>query len=927
VSALVLDSATLADYIAVNDAAARALAVRNALADPVTVRVYDGGGQIMGQGTMAAPWGTAAGDTLTIGEVTAFNVLVSGTPDPSTWYLRFESGARWVRGAFGMSASGAAFRWSLASWSAGQLGTIGTATMVSHPGQTGPFWTIPDLPGVDATFNVAPGDLVPLTGLYDSNNSTPYFTATATNGAGQAVAIAIDSATGEITAPTPVAPLTTDSYDVVVDLTNAVTSTPLAVTLTLTGSGNVPYMATVYPLEGAVPSGQTITSADDANLRGSVLSAWPDGSAQVVVVAGKSNVSGSKAITLQSATVTDTPLTVQAIKNAVSTITTNFGSVQTLTLASVTPDWTWWANSQVICARYRLATGLGAMEAVIDIHAFADGRAFVEVVVENGKVNADAATVTSPATQTYTNATVAVNGTTIATVSSPALGMANPNSRRAGTYEAGGHEAGRAWYCRAEVTAGVASVPSGAQLFGLEVTHDTTSLQAVPFFFKPAVATSENLATKYAQTYDTYVPWSLCRLRIPGIDAGGDDQQLAPYTMEQSDYIVTGSAIARRAVLETTKALMTPHIHYRHTAGAVPTAAQSAGKSSYRFPYTWPRSPRTEPTFSRDASHIPAIGTVAFLCRPSPFIIELVQKFSIYTATEYNAVDGVHDYEQPRSRAWILRQYAQAVLLTPDSDSARKAGYRGWLYNSVAMYQQGLTQAWNQVRIFCGLTVSNGGNVGDDATSGNPMPRLQKNWYMHLFNAMTCGVVAAMKPLRDSAQVALLEKHADDVNYMQMKWFSDATAYEWRVVPYAVTIGTVVGSLDGGASGTSVDMGDGKPSTWLKLDLAGTPYTTPGPWMDWSGGGTNNQTLAPFNSFDTLPALTSSVTGTYGEPSYSSWLFGALVTAVERGTPGASAAWTKVYGTNGSDGGVTNLLTWRNGMATTPQANRWPRNI
>ena len=42
-------------------------------------------------------------------------------------------------------------------------------------------------------------------------------------------------------------------------------------------------------------------------------------------------------------------------------------------------DWIWWQSPQVICARYRLSCGLGAMEAVIDIHAYA-GRALVEVV-------------------------------------------------------------------------------------------------------------------------------------------------------------------------------------------------------------------------------------------------------------------------------------------------------------------------------------------------------------------------------------------------------------------------------------------------------------------------------------------------------------------------------------------------------------------
>ena len=124
-----LDGATLAEYLAAATTAARAEAVLDALSDPVTVRVYNGDGTIMGQGTMQTPWATTAAGVITLAEVTQFVVTQSGTPDPASWYLRFESGTRWVRGSFGLADSLAACTWSLPTWQAGQNGTIGTITI------------------------------------------------------------------------------------------------------------------------------------------------------------------------------------------------------------------------------------------------------------------------------------------------------------------------------------------------------------------------------------------------------------------------------------------------------------------------------------------------------------------------------------------------------------------------------------------------------------------------------------------------------------------------------------------------------------------------------------------------------------------------------------------------------------------------------
>jgi hypothetical protein len=152
-----LDSATLGEYLAEGTPTARAQAVLDALVDPVTVRVYDGDGTIMGQGTMRTPWATTAGGVITLGEVTQFVVTQSGTPDPASWYLRFESGTRWVRGSFGLVGSLAACTWSLPTWEAGQNGTIGTVTIGvpsgSAPSLVGAASALTFTEGVGGTYN------------------------------------------------------------------------------------------------------------------------------------------------------------------------------------------------------------------------------------------------------------------------------------------------------------------------------------------------------------------------------------------------------------------------------------------------------------------------------------------------------------------------------------------------------------------------------------------------------------------------------------------------------------------------------------------------------------------------------------------------------------------------------------------------------
>lgn len=193
---LSLDATTRAAYDAQTAANARALAVLNGLTAPVSVRVYDGTGAVKGSGTMAAPWATVAGGVLTVGEVASFAVTSSGTPDAS-WYLRFEGGAAWLRGSFGLAGAGTDFTWSLPQWEAGQAGSLGSVAAVAYDVPVLFGWTFPQsgsesyvLPSVQA------GGTTSLAALYRTTpGAVPKFTKV--GGAAQP-GITVNQATGEI---------------------------------------------------------------------------------------------------------------------------------------------------------------------------------------------------------------------------------------------------------------------------------------------------------------------------------------------------------------------------------------------------------------------------------------------------------------------------------------------------------------------------------------------------------------------------------------------------------------------------------------------------------------------------------------------------------------------------------------------------------
>lgn len=129
---IVLDETTRAAYLAESLASSRAALVVSALTGIVSVEVRDGSDVLRASGTMAAPWATSSGATITVGQVTGAGITVSsgGVPD-AKWYCQFKAGSRFVRGTFGVSTSSADFRWSLATFQTGSRGTLAAVALTA----------------------------------------------------------------------------------------------------------------------------------------------------------------------------------------------------------------------------------------------------------------------------------------------------------------------------------------------------------------------------------------------------------------------------------------------------------------------------------------------------------------------------------------------------------------------------------------------------------------------------------------------------------------------------------------------------------------------------------------------------------------------------------------------------------------------------
>ncbi len=666
------------------------------------------------------------------------------------------------------------------------------------------------------------------------------------------------------------------------------------ITVHASQTGTFPYLATIFPLEGAVAVGQTVASDVDPSLRASVIARWPDGSASVVVVAGEIALVAAepKPIVLRTAPEGGVALTSARVAELVTSVAVDFGAHGSGSLTLFTlPERIWWANERVVCCRYRIPIGGDTLEAVVDIHAFSSAYALVEVVIENGKLDPSQATPARPSTKNYEDATVTVNGIVVAKVSSPSADQTYPSGRGSGTY-AGGHEAFRAWYC----ATWVGGDP------GIEVTHDAAALQAHPLFFECWRAAPDDFKATYAD--DAYAPWSAGRLNVPAMPAGGDHEGIGPLTQWDTRYVQTGSRYARRAVLATALGSLSCNISYRDAqSGLVPSHDQT--KDNTQQDDSWPAT-RTEPSW--ELAHHPAVGLVAFLCRPSPVFIEIAQKIAIWNATTLSS-DVFGYWAQVRGKAWGVRSLAHAIFVTPD-DHPFKSPARDSLYANVEHIDKFRTSA-NGV---LGYVWHPSPDVAADFEQENP--GMQQPLWMHHFLVTSLHAAATAKTL-DAARQARIDAVADWAATQPVRYVNEATAGEWRLHNYLTTVGRAEVTPSNGETlgsgiyaGTTFDALPTYPAN-LAFYYLDAPPPSAGKFLFIGTDPNKNPSYRYWSS-----AGESSSAGV----SYAAIFWAALVVAVERGVAGADAAWTKVTSE------LTNLDQWSQSFAEEPRYGRYPRN-
>lgn len=626
-----------------------------------------------------------------------------------------------------------------------------------------------------------------------------------------------------------------------------------------------PYTAAVFPSEGLVPAGKSIDSPDDSTARSAVVSRWPDGSAAVVVVAGETAVSpgASKQIRLRAAAVGSNPLTSTRVGQLVSNVTVDCGGVGAAVLQDFsTPSKVWWASERVICCRYRAAVGAHpTLEAVIDIHAFSSGRALVEVVVENSKMAT--ASPVAPASVSYA-ASVSVNGVLVTTVQS-AVGPG------------GTHQAFRAWYA----SAWIGGDP------GIDVTQNAASMQSHPLFYR-LWRPGGSMAT-YAQ--DSYRPWGVGRHPASNMGAGGDAAQIGPLPRWEVQYLQTGDNQARRAVIASALSVLSFNVNYRDSGtGLVPTFDQLTNKHQGQVGYdparAWPNN-RAEPSW--EVAHHPAAGLMAFMCRPSPVFIEVAQKIAVWNGT-WSSFDGTFGtYYETRGKAWGMRSLAHAIFLTPDADPWKQAG-RSALFRNAQLLKTFQDDPKSALGFVWDFSPS---NLNDFVGANGGTGFIQPLWEHHFL--VTELHKTANAKLLTGAQQAALVAIADWVAAQPIRYVNESSGGEWRILYYQTPVGRSRTAID------SLPTWD-QQFAWRYSD---GPPPVSGPWM------TGSWTSSSYSS-----ASVEASAGAY----YPSYFWAALAAAVERGLPGAEAAWDKVMAN------VTNLSTWSAGFAAEPRWGAYPRN-
>lgn len=865
---LSLDSTTLAQYAAASTYDARAQAIMAALPDMVEVKVYNSGG-LVGSGTMSTPWATIAGPVITVGTIASFIVQTTGTPNPSTWYLRFESGTKWLRGTFGLSGSGADFTWSRPVWKAGQRGRIASVSITTprFDVRTAAFaptesadaaafaatapagWdTIPNQSlTVGVAYSLALADYdPPNTGLYGVNAGGDTLPA----------GLSLDTATGVISGT----PTTAQTKNVAFD---AISAASLDVTLTLTGGGSGKAWTFGHAFkQGDVPSGNYITATGPSSFQAEVRNTWADGSVKYAVLSG---VGGTSAVLSG----TSTAPSGSNVAEPSTTATVQFSSpATTVSLATARTNGSMsWSKTTAHKVReilgpvmsefhyYSPVSGDNHLAVWWFVRAYSNGSVEVETVVENGWLN-----VASSTSKSYT-VTVVVDGTT----------RYGPTALT--------HLHHTRWQRTDWVGTDPAVTPS----------HDSAYLRStylVPNYTTAYGAPSSATLNALVQTAE---PFAQAAFPSSMGAAGGGGCILNNW---EALYVTSADARAYRSTIANSQAAGRYGIHYRdETTGNPPLYASyttygydgSGISDCGSVLTTFPTGGTAPPNYAK--SHARPMGYLAYLLTGRHSFREQVEfqaQVSNFATNYTSTFEGVR-YPHvasgaftTRGAAWAIRSFAAAVVCVPDGDS-RAGQYRAQLGKTFGYYGANYT-GQNALGILIGYSSYNSGVTTDYTSFMEDSFTMASAW---------------------AYQVANEQLGSDRAR-------ADAFVL-WRASHIVGRMGTQSGFCYRDAATYTV--------RYASTDLSGTSAATfnAGVYSDWATVYTNTVGTNTCNASTTLNGSSGGAPSILSTDGYPYWglVHTALAFAVDLGITGASDAWTRYTSApNYAPSGFNELPLW-----------------
>lgn len=830
--AIVLDETTRAEYLAQTLATSRAAYIVAALTGTVAVEIYDGADVLRASGTMASPWATSSGDTITIGNVGGAGISVSsGGPVDSSWYCQFRSGTRFVRGTFGLLGGSEDFIWSLDSFMTGTRALVGTATLVAQGGVSGnlaPVWaTVPSL-------DIVRGGTVSVAGyVSDANNDALTFTVSSVSPetiaelAARGITL---SSSGVFSATTTATLGLTD--DIIVRADDGVAEAAIT-TFTLTSTttqSNAPFMLGMPIRKGDVPAGTELV-LDEPSARVVIKRRWNDGSAKHCIIVGRTNLTAAtaKTLTIRTGSTSGTALTSANITAAAPTASVQCGAIGTVSLSSLlsSPFRTFVSTPEMVECHYRSAVaGDASLQVWFHVRLWAGGRMWVRAVVENGYIGQ------SPATRTYVP-TVIIGGTTV--------------------YNNGGASLSHHAFSRWTATGWIGGDPAVTP--GHNVAY-MIATKLVPNYWQRNPTSAELNALP-----QTYTPMNLGPIET-NLISGGFHQGIGLLPLWESLYASTGDARAFRSAISTATAFNI------HQLARRPTSNRIAKLSDY--PTTYIGDDNITFTAGEehrwDSAHAPNIGYLAYLVTGDYYHHEThaFSALGCYITQNDGSGSGTSrrfTSVQTRAVAWSLNIIGTMCAIAPleGADTADADAINEWRTLLATNYQYFADQidvpGMNQLGTVSQYSTGAWNGDGSVAT-----------WMTNFWVAVN-GFISDCEPLSNPTQVLKLR----DWMY---RWivgllgptgasnyhFSRANAYGVRVDPTGV--GTVFG-----------------PDPRSFYDSWGDVWTL-------THGTTNNETTNALGG-----TLTNEIA-----IAYWANLLPAIAYAVDHGASGASTSWGRMTG-------------------------------